>query len=92
MPKWKPVIQTTKQVLKTAEQLEELATNLRVIADRIGAAGFEQLDEVGTTTELAKALTGLDSYWIALQRAFTEQKKKRGDFYGVRSSEETTTK
>lgn len=79
MPKYKPVIQTPDQLDSMAQELFDLATDLRKAAEKVRVAKFDELPIAGYG-QMAQALKFTNSYVGSVKDAVQRAKQERGDF------------
>jgi hypothetical protein len=79
MPKYKPVIQTPDQLDSMAQELYDLATDLRKVAENVRRSKFDALPIAGYG-QMAQALKFTNSYVGSVKDAIQRAKQERGDF------------
>lgn len=79
MPTYKPVKQTLKQIRATADQLEKIASRLRLEADAADSAGISEL-MVTNFDQIDRAMDYAAKYVAAVESATRKEQRSRGHF------------
>lgn len=79
MPKYKPVVQTPEQIDAMANELSNIAIDLKVAADRLRSSGFSEVP-VGGYGQIATAIKFANAYSGSVKDAIFKSRKARGDF------------